>query len=256
MLTHQEKVPVVVKTFALLILSLTAIAYTYQYGRSVNQSYYRSFSVTGEGIITTTPDIARFSASVVTDGGMDAASVQRQNTEKMNQVIEFVKGQGIDVKDIKTQQYTLNPRYDYAPCVAGKICPSPKVSGYSVTQSVVVKVRTMDNIGALLSGVVENNANSVSDISFVTDDVNKATNDAREAAIAQGRKQAVLIARASGFSLGKLLSVYEDTGKSDPLPSAYGMGGDMQNKQSTPAPSIEPGSNEQTVSMVLTYEIR
>ncbi|MDD5084064.1 MAG: SIMPL domain-containing protein [Candidatus Moranbacteria bacterium] len=252
----QKRTFLMVKSFALIAFSLAAIAYTYQYGRSVNQMNYRSFSVTGEGIVTTVPDIARFSASVITDGGLNVSEVQQQNTQKMNRVIEFAKNQGISEKDIKTRQYTLNPRYEYPSCVAGKTCPAPKISGYTVMQAVTIKIRDMEKSGTLLSGVVENGANSVSDISFVADDEMKARNEARETAIEQGRKQAVSIARSAGFGLGKLISIYEDTGSSETTPVAYGLGDADIAKQSTPAPFLEPGSDDQKVKMVLTYEIR
>ena len=245
-----------VKIIALIIFSLSVLAYVYQYGRSVNQSYYRTFSVTGEGIVTSVPDIAQFSSTVVTEGGLNVAEVQSQNSEKMNAVIEFLKNQDIDAKDIKTQQYSVVPKYDYTPCIEGRSCPPPKITGYSVQQSVLTKVREMDKVGGLLSGVVEHGANTVSDISFVIDDSTKVKNNARELAIEDAQKQAQSIAKASGFRVGKLISLYEDSGAIDtPSPYASEMAaGDM--KQVSATPSIEPGSNEQKVKMTITYEIR
>jgi hypothetical protein len=205
----------------------------------------------------TTPDTAQFSVSVVTDGGLDTADVQKQNTEKMNKVIEFIKGQGIEDKDIKTQRYTLEPRYDALVCVRGKVCPQPKVVGYAVTQSVVVKVRDTGKTGSILAGVVENGAQSVSEISFIVYDQVKTKNAARDEAIEQGRKQAMSVARAAGFGLGKLISVYEDNSSGDAATVSEGLGGGLADaKQTAPVPSIEPGSSEQKVRMVLTYEIR
>lgn len=259
MIPYQDKAFTIIRACALIVLSFSALAYTYQYGRSINQSYYRSFSVTGEGTVVTTPDVASFSASVITDGGMSVSEVQQQNVEKTNKVIEFVKAQGVDGKDIKTQQYVLNPRYEYPVCIAGKTCSGPKIVGYNVTQSIAIKVRDMEKIGTLLSGVVENGANSVSDIAFVVDSDSKAKNEARNEAISQGRKQALAIAREAGFSVGKLVSVYEEGGDAGIPPVAYG-GADMtaasNSAKEVAAPSIEPGSNEQKVRMVLTYEIR
>ncbi|MEP7162724.1 MAG: SIMPL domain-containing protein, partial [Candidatus Moraniibacteriota bacterium] len=63
------------------------------------------------------------------------------------------------------------------------------------------------------------------------------------------------IADASGFRLGKIVTLYEN---SDPTPMGYGgMGGAMEVsavKQAVP-PSIEPGSQKTEVQVTLTYEI-
>lgn len=245
-----------VKIIAMTVFALSTLAYVYQYGRSVNQSYYRTFSVTGEGEMNVVPDIAQFTASVVTEGGLNVSEVQSQNTEKMNGVIEYLKSQDIDAKDIKTQQYNVVPKYDYTPCVEGRSCPPPKINGYTVQQTVLTKVRDMEKIGGILSGIVEKGANAVSDISFVVDDASKIRSNAREIAIEDAQKQAQSIAKASGFRVGKLISLYEDTGNPEaPMPYANDMtAGDM--KQMSATPIIEPGSSEQKVHVSITYEIR
>lgn len=254
----QEKSLIFIKSFALVALSLTAIAYTYQYGRSVNELNYRSFSVTGEGVVTTVPDTAQFSVSVVTDGGMDIASVQKQNIDKMNKVLDFVKNQGVDTKDIKTTQYTIDPQRSYPVCVANKVCPPSQITGYTITQSVIIKTRDAEKVGTLLAGVTDSGANSVSAVTFVVGDETKTKNSAREDAIEQGKKQALSIADVAGFKLGKLTTIYEESPTNDvtPLPyAAMDSGASFQTKQ-MPVPTIEPGSNEQKIRMTLTYEIR
>lgn len=245
------------KVFALMIVSLSSAAYALQYARSVKQSSYQSFSVTGEGEVVSVPDTAQFSASVVTNGGNDVADLQRQNTEKMNKVIDFLKANNIDTKDIKTDNYSVNPNYDYPVCISGKTCPSPRISGYTVMQGVTVKVRDAEKVGSILSGIVENGANSVSGISFVADDESKARNEAIAKAIASARKEAASIAKAGGFRLGRLISVQEDRNDGVITPMAYGMGGVAEDgKQAAPSPVIEPGSNTTKVKMTLVYEIR
>lgn len=253
----QEKSLVIMKSFALVVLSLTAIAYTYQYGRSVNQLNYRSFSVTGEGVVTTVPDTAQFSVSVVTNGGMDIADTQKQNVDKMNKIIDFMKNQGIDAKDIKTNRFALDPQYSYPVCVANKACPASQVTGYNITQSISIKIRDTEKVGVLIAGATENGANSVSDITFVVGDETKAKNAAREAAIEQGKRQASSVAASAGFELGKLTAVYEESPAGDVSPMPYAMNSMVSSEaKQAPTPTIEPGSNEQKVRMTLTYEIR
>ena len=241
---------------AFVLLALAGTGYAFQYKRFVDKTYpMRTFSVDGKGEIDTVPDLASFSATVVTEGGTNVAEVQSANTEKMNKINAFLKEQGIEVKDLKTSNYSLSPRYSGVSCTGG-ICPQPEINGYSITQSLEVKVRDSAKLGDLLSGVVQNGANTVSGVQFVVDDDTEAKNTARKDAIAEAKEKAKSIAKAGGFRLGKIVSLYESAGPVTPY--AYGMGGDMEMSamNKAVAPTIEPGTNETEVQVTITYEIK
>lgn len=238
---------------AVLLAGGAALSYVYSYARSIPPSAYRSFVASGEGKVTIVPDIAQFSASVITQGGVDLKSLQQQNSQQMNDVTAFLKSENIDAKDIQTQGYDISPRYQYYSCSQNKPCPPPDIVGYSVTQTASIKVRDFSKIGDILSGVVTHGANSVSQLTFTVDDMDSVRSEARAQAIEKAQAQAVAVAQAAGFKLGKLLSV-DETGPSIPTPMyAYGMGG---GPASSVAPSISPGSQEITVDLNLRYEIR
>ncbi|MCB9806336.1 SIMPL domain-containing protein [Candidatus Peribacteria bacterium] len=157
------------------------------------------------------PDIASFSFEVITEGDTDVASLQSKNAEKMNAAIAFVGKAGIDKKDIKTQQYSISPRYQTTSCTyrSGDICPPASISGYTVKQSVFVKIRDFKLISTLLSGVVENGANSVGQIQFSLDNTDELENTARAEAIKKAQEKAEKVAQAGGFKLGRLLEISE-----------------------------------------------
>lgn len=239
----------------LAVVALSGAVYVYFYSKASQPTSYRSFSVSGDGKVVLVPDLAQFSFSVITEGSMDVANLQKINTEKMNKVIEFVKSKQIDAKDIKTQSYSLYPRYQYYDCnkVTG-VCPPAEIVGYTVSQSVSVKIRDFAKIGDLLSGVVTGGANSVSELSFTVDDLEAAQNEARAEAIDKAKDKAKAIAKAGGFRLGKLISIEEGGGAYPTyMELAYGMGGGAE---AAPAPKIEPGSQEVSVSVTLMYEIK
>lgn len=238
---------------AALLFAVSAVVYSYQYSRSVNKAYpTRTFSVEGAGDIDTTPDVAKFSVSVVTDGGKNVAEMQGMNTEKMNTVTAFLKEQGVDKKDMKTSRYDLAPRYDYS-CREGA-CPPPAIIGYTLSQTLDVKVRDTAKLGDLLSGVVENGANSVSEVRFVVDDDDAAKSEARAEAIEKAKKKAKAVAKAGGFRLGKIVSLYESNFM--PQDGGYGMGGsEMSSLKAMVPPTIEPGTQSTTVQVTLVYEI-
>ncbi|MEK7498392.1 MAG: SIMPL domain-containing protein, partial [Patescibacteria group bacterium] len=218
----------------------------------------KSFTVSAEGKAVALPDIAKFSFSVITEGGKDLASLQNGNIKKVNGAIAFVTSKGVDKKDIKTTGYNVVPRNEYSTCSYGpeaKPCPPPATVGYTISQSVQVKVRDFDVVGDILSGVVEKGANSVSQLSFVVDDETKYKEQARTEAIEKAKKQAADIASAGGFRLGKVVSLEERVG-TQPYYGAYdsySMG--VSKSMETEAPRIEAGSNEIRVNVSVTYEI-
>lgn len=83
---------------ALATFALSALVYAGAFARGTEPSYYRSFSVSGEGKVATVPDVAEFSFSVVTEGGKDLSALQSENAQKANGVIVFAKEKGIDEK--------------------------------------------------------------------------------------------------------------------------------------------------------------
>lgn len=224
-----------------------------------------SMSVDGEGKVVAIPDIAQFSYSVISEGGKDIAKLQKDNTDKGNKIIALLKSNGVEAKDIKTSSYDISPRYTTYNCYQTQIysstapvkpCPPSEISGYTVTQSVSVKVRDFKKISALLGGVATLGANDVSSLSFTVEDPDLLKTEARAEAIAKARAKAQAMAKAGGFSLGRLLAVDEGSNRNyyeyAPMMSkamdASGAG--------APSPTVEPGSQDIVVNVTLRYEIR
>jgi uncharacterized protein YggE len=263
---------------AVLAIGYSAISYVDSYGKSIQPSSFRSFSVTGEGKVVAIPDVAEFSFTVITEGGKDVSSLQADNTGKVNKAIAFIKSKGVEDKDIKTSYYNVDPRYQTYQCKnlpygtvdqsAGSAsvpvptssvqpCPPASIVGYTITQSVDVKVRDFSKVGDIMSGVVTNGANEIGKLSFSIDDPTKVRNEARTQAIAKAKEQAQSVAQAGGFSVGRLLGVSEGY---NPYPvynylAPAAMGGGVLKSEAAPAPVIQPGSEEIDVTVSMQYEI-
>lgn len=76
-----------------------------------NQPYARTITVNGEGKVTTKPDIAMVSFSVVSEAKTVKEATDAGN-KKMNDVIQALKKMNIEEKDLVTTQYSLQPKYD------------------------------------------------------------------------------------------------------------------------------------------------
>lgn len=244
---------------SMVILAISSLIFAKIYSKSIEPSSYRSFSVSGEGKIAAIPDVAQFSFSVITEGGKDIAAIQQENTRDTNRAIALLKDNGVEGKDIKTASYNLQPRYQYFSCPVNKNstakpCPPAEIVGYSISQIVSVKIRNFEKTSEILSGIVQSGVNSVSELSFMVDDKTEIENQARQEAIADAVKKAKSIAQAGNFNLGKILSISEN---SSPIfyrsAKSFGM---SASEDAIISPNIEPGSQEITINIALTYEIR
>lgn len=225
--------------------------------RSTSQ-VYNSISVTGEGEAVSVPDIVVFSFSVSADA-KTVSEAQAVVTKNSDAIFSGLKTLGVEDRDIKTTDYSVWPKYTYTQVVCSQnYCPSGKQipDGYTVSQTVSVKVRNTEDAGKALSVVGDKGATNISGLTFTTDDPNKNINDARNKAIEDAKAKAKDLAKRLGVSLIRVTS-YSDN-NSNPVPmyyaSAIGLGGMDSKVQS--APSIPAGENKTKVSVIVTYEIR
>lgn len=204
-------------------------------------------SFSGEGKVVSKADIAVVSLSIVTESPT-SKSAQDDNSKKSKAIADFLKKQKIEDKDIKTTSYNIYPQYAYPRN------DKPVISGYQVNQTMEVKIRNLDEVSAILDGVVSAGANQINSLSFQIDEPEKLKAEARALAIADAKKKASELEKELGIDLGKIINFSENTG-GFPSPIYYesklGMGGGMGG-----GPSVPSGENEIVVDVNLTYQIK
>lgn len=249
----------IVSVAAIIVGMITSLWFMSAFSKTAVSE--RTFRVSGEGKVVAVPDVAQVSFGITTEGGTDLAKLQKENSGKSNRVIDFLKEERIDEKDIKTQSYNISPRYQRYDCSRSiysgneaRPCPPSEIVGYTISQRILVKIRDLDASGRIMAGVVDNGANNVSGPNFTIDDSEEIKNKAREEAITKARKKAEGIADAGNFGLGRLVEINENF---------YGMPRAMSAKVNSfeevggvAAPQIEPGSQDVTVTVELVYEIK
>lgn len=251
---------VVLGGILLIALAFAFIYYdaTLTYKKSVKDTTPRSFFVTGEGKVAAIPNVLQFQFSVITEGDKNIGNLVKDNTTKVEKAMQYLKDNGIADKDIKTEQYSVEPRYHYANCTEKSPCSPPEIVGYTIRQSVGVKARDLLKVGSLLSGVVTSGANLVAQFNLVVDSTESYQQEARNEAIAKAKQKAEGMAKAAGFTQGRLLSIDEQVNSPYPVPYyGYGMGGAVEGKDAAIAPAapIQPGSQDVVVTVTLRYEI-
>ncbi|MBI4120481.1 MAG: SIMPL domain-containing protein [Parcubacteria group bacterium] len=206
----------------------------------------RTITLSAEGKVTVTPDTARLNLSVVSEG-KSAEDVQQKNTEAMNKVIEFVKSKSVEDTDIKTTGYNLYPKYDY---VEGR----QVAAGYTINQTLEVKVRDLKKVGEIITGAVSRGANQVSGVEFLVDDPDKFKADARAQAFEKARAKAKELAKLARVRLGKVTTFSESFTGEPPI--IYGRSAEVYGIGGGAVPDTQAGSQEIAVSVNVTFEIK
>ncbi len=225
-------------------------------GSGINPT--NTITVTGDGEMFAVPDIAEFSVTVQ-ETAKDVKTAQTAATAKGNAIIDYLKGAGVEKKDIQTTDYSVAPQYEWSQtaCPAGSYCPGGKqiLIGYEVSQTVSVKVRDTAKAGDILAGVGSKGASNVSGLNFTVDDQKLVEAQARDKAIADAKAKAAVLAKSLGVSLTRIVMFNENSG--GPIYYAKGMGGvAAMDSVAAPAPQIEVGQNKVTSSVTITYEIQ
>lgn len=218
-----------------------------------------TISVSGEGEVVVVPDIAQFSFSVDAEGE-DAASAQEASGTKINEILAYLREEGIAENDITTRNYNLYPRYRFEErlCPAGSYCPPGErvQDGFEVSQTVEVKVRDMDAASGLLAGVGERGATNISGLNFTVDDRDAVRAQARAEAIADAQEKAVVLANQLGVQLVRLVG-YSDGGGAQPPMMARSMAFDMAAEEAGfGGAELPAGEDTTTMNVTLQYEIR
>ncbi|MDF3855098.1 SIMPL domain-containing protein [Paracoccus sp. P2] len=173
---------------------------------------FARLSVTGTGHATVQPDMATITLGVSTRAAT-AAEAMTQNAEAQAKVIETLKAEGIEARDIQTSGLNLSPVMDYSD--QGQ---PPKLTGYGAQNSVTVRVRDIAGLGAVLDKLVASGANEISGIAFSREDMTEAEDQARTEAVAEARRRAEVMAEAAGMRLGRLISLSEAPTGGGPRP--------------------------------------
>ena len=224
-------------------------------------------SLSAEGRSNRVPDLAVFSAGVVTHGAT-AAEALGTNSRQMDRVVAALKRSGITDRDIQTSSISLSPRWNNPEAEAQRIAretrqpyvPSnepPRIIGYEARNSVQVRVRRLGEMGKIIDMLIEAGANEVNGPSFTLDDQKAALDEARTAAVAEGRARAELYARAAGMRVVRLLSMSEGGGYY-PVQQIVVTGSRMSAPGAPPPPPPPPvavGELTLVVSLSMQFEI-
>ncbi len=207
----------------------------------------RTMTLSGTGIVFTTPDKAIVSIGVYTEA-QTAADALSANSESMQAVIDMLKEKGLDARDIQTAQFSVDPRFVHDDNNRNN---PPRLVGYTVSNEVRATVRELTSIGTILDRAVRVGSNRINGIRFAVSEPGPLEDEARRQAVKTVIDRAELYAEAAGIELGPILSIAE--GGSYAQEPRYARFESMAADSSVP---IEAGQQAISMQVNITWELR
>jgi uncharacterized protein len=191
-------------------------------------------SVTGTGKAFGQPNIARATVGVEVRAATAEVAMRDVNTG-VARVIAALKASGIAESDLTTHNLSLHfereelppprPAVEPMPAAPAKARPGTSQSSdasleskkspagnYRAQNTVVVKIRNLDKVGAVLGAATAAGANLMFGLAFEIEEPRQLEEQAREKAMADVRARAEALARLAGVRLGPIVSIQESSG--------------------------------------------
>lgn len=238
---------VVLFFFILLFLYTKFIGPFPFFVQSIQTNKDNLFQVQGTGQATAIPNTAQISFGV-TKNATTVADAQNQVNTAVSNILNGFKSLGVDAKDITTTDYSVDPQYNYT---NGNQTPN----GYSVTQTLNVKLSPIEKASKAVDMATANGANVVNGVTFTVDDnTQKQLEDkARTMAVNDAKQKAQSLAGAAGMHLGKIVDIQEDNNQPAPRPLFAAGSGAKAESAGVPT-QLPTGQSTITSNVTISYE--
>tara|TARA_R110000823_G_scaffold210224_11_gene340530 strand:+ start:1231 stop:1956 length:726 start_codon:yes stop_codon:yes gene_type:complete len=170
----------------------------------------RRIVVTGSGSAEVAPDMALLTLTVNREAPTARAAVT-ENSKAMAEVIAAMRKLGVAERDLQTAAFSIQPRYTHVPRVAGSHEDTRKFVGYTVRNTLNVRLRDISKVGEALDQSVTLGVNEGGNIAFANDDPSAALEQARKKAVENATAKARTLAAAAQVTLGQVMEISEQS---------------------------------------------
>jgi uncharacterized protein YggE len=235
----------VVLVFSLFALTSSAFCFAGDGGQAPR------ILVTGEGSVELAPDMAILTLSVVREADTATAALEA-NSSAMNEVLAAMETEGIAARDLQTSGFSVQPRYVYPPRTSTGEPEPPRIVGYTVRNSLSVRIRDITRVGIILDKSISLGVNEGGNLVFGNDDPSAALAQARVMAVKDALAKAATLAEAAGVRAGGILEISEQSFNPRPQPMARAEMAMMRSADSVP---VATGENSYKVTVNVTFAI-
>lgn len=210
-----------------------------------------TITVSGNGESHATPDTAVITLAVTKQEKTARESLDANN-KAMTSVLDALKADGIEPRDLQTSGFSIQPVYIYPQNSDGASQP-PELVGYQTTNSLTIRLRDLAKAGAVIDKSVTLGINQGGDIRFVNEDTNKVLAEARADAVKDAMEKARQLTEAAGVGIGRIIDINESSAPPMPVPVAMAR---MEKDSAGSAVPMAPGENSYNVTVTVTFEIK
>ena len=150
-------------------------------------------TVSGTGETRISADTAVISMGV-SARDKDVLKAQQTVNERIAKIRQALTGIGVAEENINTDYMSIYAIYDYDDDVE-------KVQAYSASMTLAVKVADMEIVGKVIDEAFAAGANTLNGISFSASDTAAAEKESLQAAVADARAKAEILAEAAGLKI-------------------------------------------------------
>src|SRR3989344_3121050 len=175
-----------------LFFAVKLLAEFRSYGM-MGSSEANTITLSGHGEVQAVPDIAsiyftiRKEAKTVKEAQDGVAEIEKK-------ALDFLKSKNVADKDIKTENASFYPKYDYVRTLCPQTMGMESISyncgngkqvltGYEASESITVKVRNTDDAGAIMQGLGTTGVSDLNGPNFTIDNEDSLKAQARKEAI-------------------------------------------------------------------------
>lgn len=164
--------------------------------------------VTGRASMSVPADEVRLSISVVSEGG-EPSKVIEENSQRVARVLDALQRAGIGDDEVSSGWFSIQPMYSQPKM--GERNFKPRIVGYRVRNSVIVKTQQLRLAGELVQAAVDSGANRVDSVIFGLADERARRSDVLAQAVANAKSDAEAVATAAGARLGAIANIAIDS---------------------------------------------
>lgn len=175
----------------------------------VQQNYLSNESgimVTGVSSITLEPDMATLNLGVEARAGT-VSEARNTASVSIDKVTSVLTSMGVENKDIQTVSFNIYPQYDYVEEIDnGRIRGGQILSGYTVSNMLVVNIKDLDQIGEIIDAVTNAGQDQIriNGVNFSVQDTVQFQPELRKLAVQDAVAKASQLSEYADVKLGKI----------------------------------------------------
>lgn len=220
----------------------------------------RTISVTGDAEVKVVPNQVQLSLTAE-DRGRDLMETKAKNNATVTGLVEYAtRTLGIEARHVQTDFVSVEPIYrscDYRDEQEGK-CSPLDIAYYSVRKGIQICLKDLTRYEGLVTKALQLGVTRIDNIEFVTTEIRKHRDKARDMAAQASREKAEAIAGKLGMKVGKPINISTQQHYSYHWHSSYGSNRNnnsymnmSQNAMSmAPSAPSESGSGELAIGQI------